>query len=172
MLDPVPLSALDANGKVSDDARPGSTSLRKPTLSSPAATFRPASYHLVFDEAKRRGVKKMLVNHPTYVVGCNDEDIRQMVAAGVFMEHSICMFADGKAHKFSSDDLAHLINVAGVDHTVLSSDLGLLGNPRARGGLSPDRPNAAGSAILDSRTSVNSSALLLPVFWIWICSHQ
>jgi hypothetical protein len=40
------------------------------------------------------------------------------------------MFADGKAKKFSADDLAHLIKVAGVDRTILSSDLGLLDNPR------------------------------------------
>jgi hypothetical protein len=85
---------------------------------------------MVFDEAKRRGVKKMLVNHPTYVVGCNDEDIRQMVSAGVYMEHSICMFADGKAKKFSSGDLNRLIRLAGVEKTILSSDLGLLDNPR------------------------------------------
>ena len=91
----------------------------------------PASeLHLVFAEAKKRGVKKMLVNHPTYIVGCTDEDIRQMVALGVYMEHSICMFVEGKAHKYGPDKLAHLIEVAGVDHTVLCSDLGLQGSPR------------------------------------------
>jgi hypothetical protein len=72
----------------------------------------------------------MMVNHPTYVVGCSDEDIRQMVRIGVYMEHSICMFVEGKAHKYGSDKLAHLIEVAGVDHTVLCSDLGLTGSPR------------------------------------------
>jgi hypothetical protein len=46
------------------------------------------------------------------------------------MEHSICMFADGKAKKFSADDLNHLIRLAGVEKTILSSDLGLLDNPR------------------------------------------
>jgi len=130
MLDPVPLSALDANGKVSDDTKACLDIIAEADIILAGGHLPASELHLVFDEAKRRGVKKMLVNHPTYVVGCNDEDIRQMVAAGVFMEHSICMFADGKAHKFSSDDLAHLINVAGVDHTVLSSDLGLLDNPR------------------------------------------
>jgi hypothetical protein len=32
----------------------------------------------------------MMVNHPTYIVGCSDSDIRQLVARGVKMEHSIC----------------------------------------------------------------------------------
>lgn len=40
------------------------------------------------------------------------------------------MFVNGKAKKFDAGDLAHLIDVAGVDRTVLSSDLGLLDNPR------------------------------------------
>jgi hypothetical protein len=75
-------------------------------------------------------VKKMLVNHPTYLIGCTDDDIRSLVAAGAYMEHSICMFVNGKAKKFSADDLAHLIEIAGVDRTILSSDLGLLDNPR------------------------------------------
>mgnify|MGYP003693831217 CR=1 FL=1 len=88
----------------------------------------PASeLHILFDEAARRGVKKMMVNHPTYIVGCSDTDIRQLVARGVMMEHSICMFIEGKSLKYSPDDLAHLIEVAGVDNTILSSDLGLQG---------------------------------------------
>lgn len=91
----------------------------------------PASeLHQVFAEGKKRGVKKMMVNHPTYVVGCTDEDIRQMVRLGVYMEHSICMFVEGKARKYGPDKLAHLIEIAGVDHTVLCSDLGLTGSPR------------------------------------------
>ena len=32
--------------------------------------------------------------------------------------------------KYSPDDLAHLIEVAGVDNTILSSDLGLQGSQR------------------------------------------
>ena len=86
--------------------------------------------HKLFDEAARRGVKKMMVNHPTYIVGFEDEDIRQLAAQGVKMEHSICMFIEGKSKKFSPNDLAHLIELAGVDNTILSSDLGLLGSQR------------------------------------------
>ena len=112
----------------------------------------PASeLHLVFAEAKKRGVKKMLVNHPTYIVGCTDEDIRQMVRMGVYMEHSICMFVEGKAHKYGPDKLAHLIEVAGVDHTVLCSDLGLTRLAAPDRGLSPDRAAAARPAVLRGR---------------------
>jgi len=130
MLDPIPLSAMDANGRLSDDTRQVLDLIAEGDIILAGGHLPAAELHVVFAEAKRRGVKKMLVNHPTYIVGCSDEDIRQMVRMGVYMEHSICMFVEGKAHKYGPDKLAHLIEVAGVDHTVLCSDLGLQGSPR------------------------------------------
>ena len=49
---------------------------------------------------------------------------------GVTMEHSICMFVEGRSKKFSDTDLKHLIDTAGVASTIISSDLGLPGCPR------------------------------------------
>jgi hypothetical protein len=130
MLDPIPLSAMDQNGRLSDDTKQVLDLIAEGDIILAGGHLPAAELHVVFAEAKKRGVKKMLVNHPTYIVGCTDEDIRQMVRMGVYMEHSICMFVEGKAHKYGPDKLAHLIEVAGVDHTVLCSDLGLQGSPR------------------------------------------
>jgi hypothetical protein len=125
MLDPIPLSALDANGKLTDDTRKVIDLIAEADIILAGGHLPASELHILFDEATRRGVRKMMVNHPTYIVGCNDTDIRQLVARGVKMEHSICMFIEGKSLKYSPDDLAHLIEVAGVDNTILSSDLGL-----------------------------------------------
>lgn len=130
MLEPIPLSALDAKGAISDSAKACLDIIAEADIILAGGHLPASELHLLFDEAKRRGVKKMLVNHPTYIVGCNDADIRSLVSAGAHIEHSICMFVNGKAKKFEAGDLAHLIDVAGVDRTVLSSDLGLLDNPR------------------------------------------
>lgn len=130
MLDPVPLSALDANGAVCDAAKACLDIIAQANIILAGGHLPARELHLLFEEAKRRGVKKMLVNHPTYIVGCTDDDIRSLVAAGAYIEHSICMFANGKSKKFGPSDLAHLIDIAGIDRTVLSSDLGLLDNPR------------------------------------------
>ena len=130
MLDPIPLSALDANGKLTDDTKQVIDLIAEADIILAGGHLHVSEQHVLFEEAKRRGVKKMLVNHPTYVVGFNDSDIRQLVGLGVVMEHSICMFIQGKSEKFSADDLAHLIEVAGVDNTILSSDLGLVGSQR------------------------------------------
>jgi Family of unknown function (DUF6282) len=130
MLDPIPLSALDSNGAVCDAAKACLDIIAQANIILAGGHLPARELHLLFDEAKRRGVQKMLVNHPTYLVGCTDADIRSLVGAGVYMEHSICMFADGKSKKFAAGELAHLIDVAGVERTILSSDLGLLDNPR------------------------------------------
>jgi hypothetical protein len=130
MLDPIPLSALDASGAISDAAKACLDIIAEANIILAGGHLPARELHLLFDEAKRRGVKKMLVNHPTYLVGCTDTDIRSLVGLGAYMEHSICMFADGKSKKFDAGELAHLIDVAGVNRTILSSDLGLLDNPR------------------------------------------
>ncbi len=130
MMDPIGLSALDANGNLLDD-------LKKCLDIIATADIILAGGHLpahelikVFEEGKARGVKKMLVNHPTYIVGATNDDIRTMVELGAVMEHSICMFIDGGAKCFDEADLRSLIDTAGVDNTILSSDLGLRGSPR------------------------------------------
>lgn len=130
MMDPIGLSGVDANGEVLDD-------LKKCLDIIAGADMILAGGHLpahelikVFKEARARGVTKMLVNHPTYVVNATDDDIRAMVELGAVMEHSICMFIEGGAKCFDETDLMHVIEVAGVENTILSSDLGLRGSPR------------------------------------------
>jgi hypothetical protein len=130
MLDQLPLTALDANGRLLDQVKHILDLIAEGDIILAGGHLPVAEQHLVFAEAKARGVRKMLVNHPTYMVGASDADIRDLAAAGVAMEHSICMFVEGKSKKFSGQDLKHLIDTAGVAKTILSSDLGLVGSPR------------------------------------------
>lgn len=130
MLDAEPLTALDANGTLTDNVKKVIDLIAEANIILAGGHLHVSEQHKMFEEAARRGVKKMMVNHPTYVVGFEDEDIRQLAGQGVKMEHSICMFVEGKSKKFSPNDLAHLIELAGVDNTILSSDLGLLGSQR------------------------------------------
>lgn len=47
---------------------------------------------------------------------------------GAFVEHSLCMFVEGSKFKTcSAEDLRRHIDAAGVDQTVLCSDLGPTG---------------------------------------------
>ena len=130
MLDPIPLTAMDANGRISNATKQCLDLIAESDIILAGGHLPASELFPLFEEAKRRGVRKMLVNHPTYIVGCSDEDIRGLVRLGAYMEHSICMFVEGRSRKYDGSDLAHLIEVAGVERTILSSDLGLTGSPR------------------------------------------
>ena len=91
---------------------------------------------IVFEEAKRRGVNRLIFTHPEDIVGASPKDVRAVVAMGAAVEHSLCMFLEG--YKFQScvqDDLKEHIEAAGVDHTILCSDLGQVGVFRPIEGL-------------------------------------
>jgi hypothetical protein len=130
MLKARPLTVLDDDGKLTQDTLDVLDVIAAGDIILAGGHLSIHEMRPMFAEAKRRGVRKMIVNHPTYVIGCSDEDIRDLVELGVKMEHSICMFVEGRAYKYGPDKLAHLIEVAGVDNTLLCSDLGLQGSPR------------------------------------------
>ncbi|MCR0985345.1 DUF6282 family protein [Roseomonas populi] len=130
MLDPIPLRATDANGELLDSTKQVLDIIAEADIILAGGHLDAAEMIKVFAEAKRRGVNRLLVNHPTYLIGCTDDDIRELVSIGAHIEHSICMWVEGKAKKFTPEELVHLIEVAGVDRTILSSDLGLMGSPR------------------------------------------
>lgn len=130
MLPPIPLSALDANGRLSDDTLKVLDLIAAGNIILAGGHLPAPELALLFEEARRRGVRKLMVNHPTYLIGCSDEDIRSLVALDVYMEHSICMFIPGRVKQHDTADLVHLIEVAGPEHTILGSDLGLTQAPK------------------------------------------
>ena len=130
MLDPIPLSVLDSAGRLTDDTRKVLDIIAEANVILAGGHLHASELFKLFEEARKRGVKKLMVNHPTYVVGCSDADIRGLVALGAYVEHSICMFVAGRAHKWEPAELVRLKDLAGVDRTVLGSDLGLTQAPR------------------------------------------
>ena len=82
----------------------------------------------VFEEAKRRGVARLTLTHPEDIVEASMNDVQGIAAMGAFVEHSLCMFLDGSKFKTCGpEDLRRHIEAAGVDQTVLCSDLGQIG---------------------------------------------
>ena len=80
---------------------------------------------IVLEEAKKRGVKRMCVTHPEEIVDGSLNDVKGLAAMGAFIEHSVCMFLDGsKFQHRREEELGQFIEAAGVDQTVMGSDLG------------------------------------------------
>lgn len=130
MLPPLPLSAVDANGRLTDATLQVIDLIAAGNIILSGGHLPVNELFLLFEAAKARGVQKMMVNHPTYLIGCSDADIRALVAMDVYMEHSICMFIPSRVKQHDTADLVHLIDVAGADHTILGSDLGLTQAPK------------------------------------------
>ena len=83
---------------------------------------------IVFEEAQRRGVKRMMLTHPEDFVNASMNDVRGLASMGAYVEHSLCMFVEGsKFKKFSEEDMQRYVEAAGVDRTIMCSDLGQKG---------------------------------------------
>jgi len=83
---------------------------------------------LVFEEAKRRGAERLVLTHPEEIVDASLNDVKGIAAMGAFVEHSLCMFIEGSKFKTcEGDDLRRHIEAAGIDKTILCSDLGQTG---------------------------------------------
>lgn len=90
----------------------------------------------LFKKAKEAGIQKLLVNHPTFLMECLAEDLKQLTALGAYIEHSAGMIhPDSIFYSISIDKLVHYIRTVGLDRTIISSDLGQVNNPLPVEGL-------------------------------------
>lgn len=83
----------------------------------------------LLDAAKARGVTRMLINHPTFLIEANTEDMTELTRMGAYLEHSICQAIDCPSKKYEPEELDEMIKAGGIDHTIIGSDLGQSKNP-------------------------------------------
>jgi len=125
-----PLTCLDGNGQVKDELKEILDIIAANDVILAGGHCHVSEILAVFAEAKKRGVKRMLVNHPSFIVGASHADIRQLVGMGAYIEHSLCMFIPVPKRKrdpFPPEELDALIKAGTVDRTILASDLGQRG---------------------------------------------
>ena len=125
-----PLTPLDADGKVKDEVKEILDLIAQYDVILAGGHLHISEILPVFEEAKSRGVKRLLVNHPSFIVDATHEDIRRLVTMGAYIEHSLCMFipvAKRKRDPFPPEELDELIQSGTVDRTILASDLGQRG---------------------------------------------
>lgn len=83
----------------------------------------------LFEEARRRGVKRLIVNHPMYGLHFTPADVRELAEAGALIEQSACLYVDSRFNTFSPEEFKDHILAAGVAHSSIGSDLGQVDNP-------------------------------------------
>ena len=125
-----PLTPIDADGKVKGEVKEILDLIAQYDVILAGGHLHISEILPVFEEAKSRGVKRLLVNHPSFIVDATHEDIRRLVTMGAYIEHSLCMFipvAKRKRDPFPPEELDKLIQSGTVDRTILASDLGQRG---------------------------------------------
>jgi hypothetical protein len=123
------IPVLDANKAVRDDVKEILDVIAKTGLTLASGHVHASETWIIFEEAKKRGVTRMIFTHPEDIVGASLEDVRGIAAMGAAVEHSLCMFLEGNKFQTSApEDLKKHIDAAGIDNTILCSDLGQVGN--------------------------------------------
>jgi hypothetical protein len=125
-----PLTPLDANGRVKEEVKEILDLIAQHDVILAGGHLHISEILPVFEEARQRGVKRLLVNHPSFIVGASYDDIRRLVTMGAYIEHSLCMFIrvpKRKRDPFPPEELDKLIKAGTVERTILASDLGQRG---------------------------------------------
>lgn len=90
----------------------------------------PESIIAVFAAAKERGVRRMIVNHPNFVINASHSDARRMCELGAYIEHSLSMYDEESIfYSWGLETLLEWIEEVGPERTVMGSDLGQMNNP-------------------------------------------
>ena len=128
MREPTPLTVLDDDGRLIDEVLPILDIIAEHDVILSGGHLNIREIMPLFEEAKRRGVERLLCNHPTFLIDASLEQISELASMGAYVEHSICMFIPEAFKHFEPEELDALIKAAGVDKTILGSDLGQQGN--------------------------------------------
>ncbi|TDD84631.1 hypothetical protein E1293_12600 [Actinomadura darangshiensis] len=90
----------------------------------------PASIRTLFEAARDRGMTRMVVSHPDFVIGADPGLCRELVGLGAFVEHEIGMYDPEGNMGWDPKQLLTWIDTLGPEHTVLASDFGQAANPK------------------------------------------
>jgi hypothetical protein len=125
-----PIYVLDGNGQLKPEVHRILESIAEADAILASGHMAPASITAVFEAAREKGVRRMLVNHPNFVIEASYDDARHWVGLGALIEHSLCMYDDESAfYHWDLETLLKWIEAVGAEHSTLGSDLGQMANP-------------------------------------------
>ncbi len=128
MLPPTMLTVIDEHGRIKDEVK-----LILDLIAGQDAILSAGHLHIseiwpLFTEARQRGITRLLVNHPTFLIGCSASDMAELAKMGALLEHSCCMWAGVQGAKYTPESLRAAVEGGGVASTIIGSDLGQVGN--------------------------------------------
>ena len=132
---PRPLTVLDENGALLDTVREILDMVAAHDAILSSGHLHVAEIWPLFEEARKRGVKRLVINHPMYGLHFTHADISELAALGAVVEQSACLYVDSRFNTYSPAELKEHIDAAGVANSSIGSDLGQVDNPTPVEGL-------------------------------------
>jgi len=124
------LKVLDEDGAITAAAATVLDQIKKHDLILSTGHMSPPEVTAVLRTANERGITKLLVNHPNFVIEADEDLVHEWIALGAVIEHSLCMYDDRSTFcNWDIDELVRLIKLFGIEHTLFGSDLGQKNNP-------------------------------------------
>jgi hypothetical protein len=125
-----PLDVFGADGDLRPEVHQIIGLIRDADVILASGHMNPRQIEAVFEAAKGAGVRKLLLNHPDFVIGATHADAARLAELGAVVEHSLCMYdEDSKFYHWPVDHLVEWIEAIGPERTSLGSDLGQKNNP-------------------------------------------
>jgi hypothetical protein len=125
-----PIDVVDDRGVLKPEVYEILESIRDANAILASGHMAPDRITAVLEAAREVGVRRMLVNHPNFVIEASHEDARRWVELGAVIEHSLCMYDDRSTfHNWDIETLVQWIEAVGPEHSTLGSDLGQMSNP-------------------------------------------
>ncbi|MFN0171494.1 MAG: DUF6282 family protein [Bryobacteraceae bacterium] len=159
-----PFVRVSRNGKLLPEVTQVIAAIARAKLALATGHSAPAEVLLLIEEARRQGVERILVTHAMLApVRMTIPQMRQAARQGAMIEF-VYNALIGPQKMFAPADYAKAMRAIGVDHCVMSSDLGQAGNPLHPDGFQAflEAMAAAGftSAELDRMSKTNPARLL------------
>ena len=125
-----PVEVLDGRGGVRPEVVQVLEAIAEHDAILASGHMAPEQITAVFGTAREVGVKRMLVNHPNFVIEATYDDARHWVELGAYIEHSLCMYDEESSfHNWDIDTLVEWVEAVGPERSTLGSDLGQMNNP-------------------------------------------
>ncbi|NMR21359.1 DUF6282 family protein [Cellulomonas fimi] len=123
-LDVEQIDVTDANGNLVPEVDGVLDEIAKHGAVLNGGHMYPDDIAAVFTRAKEKGIDRMVVSHPDFVIGAEPAKCRELIALGAYIEHELHMYDPEGAMKWDIGQLYRWIEELGPEHVVLSSDLG------------------------------------------------
>lgn len=89
----------------------------------------PDDMELCFKAAVDRGVKKLVISHPDFVIDADPAKCKKFIEMGAMVEHELHMYDPGAKMRWPLEQMKRWIDELGPENTLMGSDLGQKGFP-------------------------------------------